>query len=381
MGGGPARPALSGRAVERFEIEFPAAPGRVCSVAFGRDLFVEAARFLSGKKPSAVPIVSDETVAGLYAEKLSEALATEGVSGPTIAFPPGESSKSWETLGSILERLVEAAPGRGAVVAALGGGVTGDLAGAAAALYCRGVEWVQLPTTTLSMADSALGGKTGVNLSGAKNMAGAFHQPAAVFADMETLTSLDARHLRAGLAEVVKTALMLDAELFELLEREAGAFGDPRSRALRAALAVAARLKAEVVARDEREAGERAVLNAGHTLGHAIESASSGALLHGEAVAVGLALESAIAVERAGFPREHRGRLLNVLSALGLPTAPPAGIEAGDVEALLRLDKKNRPGAVDFALPAEVGKPATTESGWTLMLEPGAVAAAMRSLF
>ena len=366
--------------MERFDIEFPAPPGHTCSVAFGRDLFGGAAHFIAGRKPTAVAIVSDDTVAELYGGKLASTLAAEGIAFLTITFPPGESSKSWSTLGSILERLVEAAPGRGAVVAALGGGVTGDLAGAAAALYCRGVEWVQLPTTTLSMADSALGGKTGVNLGGAKNMAGAFNQPSAVFANMTTLTTLDARHLRAGLAEVVKTALLLDAGLFEMLESTGGALLDPESEALRDALARAARLKAEVVARDEREVGERAVLNAGHTLGHAIESASGGELLHGEAVAVGLAMESALAMERAGLPADQRRRLLDLLDTLGLPISPPEGIDAEQIANLLRRDKKNQPGEVAFALPAAIGQPATTESGWTVLLDPTAVADLLRAM-
>ncbi len=344
--------------VRSFEIEFPGRPLKHCHVAFGRGLFPEAADWLArsglGRRLAAI---ADETVAGLYGETFLGSLSDRGIDALLLDFPPGEASKSWGVLGKLLERLLGAGIGRGDAVVAIGGGVSGDLAGAAAALHCRGIPWAQMPTTTLSMADSTLGGKTAVNIGGAKNMAGAFHQPAAVFADLDTLLTLPERHHRAGLAEVVKTALVLDAELFSRLEGSPRDLLDTASELLEESLLRCAELKAGVVARDELEAGERAILNAGHTLGHAVEAAADGELLHGEAVAIGLAMESRLAVRYTGFLADDAKRLLELLEALGLPLRVPAGLEPGEIIRLMQLDKKGRGNRdeVAFALPKAIG--------------------------
>ena len=353
--------------MEKFDIDFPGSQPQRCVVAFGRDTFSDAAEFIAGDATGGrVAVVSDENVAALYGGKLTDLLGRAGLVAELITFPAGEGSKNWGTLGLILEQMAAAGIGRDGAVAALGGGVSGDLAGAAAALYCRGIPWTQLPTTSLSMADSAIGGKTGVNINGVKNLAGAFHQPRAVFADLDTLASLPRRHLVAGLAEVVKMGLMFDAEIFELLESNPAGLSDPEGSLLEWVLSACARLKGEVVARDEREAGERALLNAGHTIGHAVEAASRGELLHGEAVAIGMSLECRLAERLVGFTREQTKRVLNLLSALGLPREIPRGLEKSAIRAFLKLDKKNKGGELRFALPAAIGGPAAFDGAWTL---------------
>jgi 3-dehydroquinate synthase len=352
-------------------MEFPGSPPKRCAVLYGSGLFEEAAGFaVSLAAGAAVAVVSDETVAGFYAGRLLEALRARGLPAEPVVFTPGgEAGKNWETLGEVLLSLAKIGVGRDGLVIALGGGVPGDISGLAAALCCRGIAWIQMPTTTLAMADSALGGKTAVNSGGAKNLIGAFHQPSAVFADLDTLATLPTRHLRAGLAEVVKTALMLDGGLFELLESSPRDLLDHRGPRLRQALERCARLKAGIVARDEREAGERAVLNAGHTVGHALEAAAAPELLHGEAVALGLLLECRLAERLTGFPPEGTQRLRRLLNALGLPTAVPRSLDTSRLAELMSLDKKAKAGKLRFALPATVGNPFLRGGEWTSPVE------------
>ena len=356
--------------MENFDIEFPAQPARHCSVFFGSALFARAAEYaatLSGG--SGIAVISDGRVASFYGDKLIQSLHTAGAKADLVTFPAGEDSKNWQVLGRLLQRLVELRIGRDGLVVALGGGVTGDLAGMAAALHCRGIAWLQLPTTTLAMADSALGGKTAVNVGGAKNLAGAFHQPAAIFADLDTLSTLEERHFRSGLAEAVKTALIIDSGLFAQLESGSSELLERSGTLLQQVLSRCSLLKAGVIARDEREAGERAVLNAGHTIGHALETASGGSLLHGEAVAIGLVLECGLAERLCRFPGEDLQRLVALLQALDLPTTIPQGITPEDVKRLMSADKKIRAGELRFALPGEIGRAAVTGSGWTISVD------------
>jgi 3-dehydroquinate synthase len=351
--------------VKRHTIEFPGSPPKRCTVLYGNGLLEEAAGFAASLAGgTAVAVVSDETVAGLYGGRLLEALRDYDLIAEPVVIAPGESGKNWETLGKVLLKLPRIGVGRDGLVIALGGGVPGDIGGLAAALYCRGIAWIQMPTTTLAMADSALGGKTAVNSGGAKNLIGAFHQPSALFADLDTLATLPTRHLRAGLAEVVKTALMLDLGFFEQLESSPRELLDHRGPRLRQALERCARLKGEIVARDEREAGERAVLNAGHTIGHALEAAAP-ELLHGEAVALGLLLECRLAERLAGFPPEDTQRLERLLHALDLPTVVPRGLDTSRLAELIGLDKKSKAGELRFALPAAVGRPYLLGGEWT----------------
>jgi len=304
-------------------------------------------------------VVSDARVARLYGRRFAESLARGGARSRLLTFPAGERRKTRETKSRLEDRLVREGAGRDTIVVALGGGVTGDLAGFLAATWHRGVPVVQIPTSLLAMVDAALGGKTAVDLPGGKNAVGAFHQPESVWADVRCLRTLPDRDYRAGLAEVVKTAAALDATLFGLLEARAAALRRRDERLLERIVARCLAIKGRVVAADERDSGPRAILNFGHTVAHALEGASGFRLRHGEAVAIGLVLEARVARARGAFPERDLGRLERLLVALGLPTSLPRAIAAGDVVRLARRDKKTRGGVVRYAVPARIGRPRT----------------------
>jgi 3-dehydroquinate synthase len=249
--------------------------------------------------------------------------------------------------------------------------VVGDLAGFVAATYMRGVPFVQIPTTLLAMIDASVGGKTGVDTPAGKNLVGAFHQPVLVIADPTVLATLPANHFRAGLAEALKHGVIADADYFERIaaSRESTARDE---RTLTGLIAESVRIKASVVARDERESGLRKVLNFGHTIGHAIESVSNYKLLHGEAIAIGMALESTLA-ERIGIAKPGTSDTIReALNALGLPSTFPA-LDRGAVLAATKSDKKARGGRVEYALPSTIGTMAGESSGWSIPVEDDAV--------
>ena len=284
-------------------------------------------------------VISDANVAPLYLERVRKSLAGKRVD--TLVIPAGEREKSLARFGEAMHALAAAGASRDVTVLALGGGVVGDLAGFAAACWMRGVRFVQLPTTLLAMVDSSVGGKTAVDLEAGKNLVGAFHQPAAVFADVATLATLPSRELRAGLAEVVKAAAIADADFFEWLEAHAEGLGSGDEAQLEHAIACSVAYKAGVVARDETERGERMLLNLGHTFGHAIESAQGyGGLLHGEAVAVGMVLAAQLSAALGRAPLADARRLQTLLARLGLPTEIPAGLAPAELLQRMRLDKK-----------------------------------------
>ena len=302
-----------------------------------------------------VMIVSDSHVAPLYLADVQSRFSGKAVG--SFVIPAGEQDKTLARFGQLMQALADLGASRDATVVALGGGVVGDLAGFAAACWMRGVRFVQLPTTLLAMVDSSVGGKTAVDLPGGKNLVGAFHQPAAVVADTDTLTTLPDRELRAGLAEVVKAAAIGDAPLLSWLEQNADALLARGPAALRHAIAASVRYKAGVVARDETEQGERMLLNFGHTFGHAIETEQGyGGLLHGEAVAVGMVLAARLSA-RLGWAGATDGeRLQALLDRLGLPTALPAGLDATALVQRMRLDKKAVSGRLRLVLWRGVGR-------------------------
>ena len=287
-----------------------------------------------------VLVISNTTVAPLYLDRVTQAL--HGLHWATFLLDDGETHKSFANVGHALEALGQLGATRDACVIALGGGVVGDLAGFSAACWMRGIDFMQMPTTLLAMVDSSVGGKTGVNLPAGKNLAGAFHQPRAVVADLDTLGTLRDREYRAGLAEVVKAAAIGDAAFFAWLEQHADALAARDDDALLETIARAVRYKAGVVQRDETEQGERALLNFGHTFGHALETAGHyTALLHGEGVAIGMLLAARLSEQlRMSAPGE-RERLQRLLQKLSLPTALPPHTDAHALLALMRLDKKN----------------------------------------
>ena len=300
-------------------------------------------------------IVSDTNVAPLYLARVQAALAGKAIA--SVILPPGEQEKNLTRFSEVLAALAALAANRDATVIALGGGVVGDLAGFAAACWMRGVRFVQLPTTLLAMVDSSVGGKTAVDLPTGKNLVGAFHQPAAVLADTDTLASLPMRELRAGLAEVVKVGAIGDAGFFEWLEQNADALLAREPAAIAEAIARSCAHKAGVVARDEIEQGERALLNFGHTFGHAIEAEQGfGGCNHGEAVAVGMVLAARLSASLGRAPQADADRLVSLLRQLGLPTSLPAGLAADALLARMRLDKKAVSGQLRLILWRGIGQ-------------------------
>jgi 3-dehydroquinate synthase len=302
-----------------------------------------------------VLVVSDGHVAPLYLAQVTAALADRRVA--TLVLPPGEQEKTLARFGEAIEALAALRASRDATVVALGGGVVGDLAGFAAACWMRGVAFVQLPTTLLAMVDSSVGGKTAVDLPQGKNLVGAFHQPSAVVADTDTLRTLPPRELRAGLAEVVKYGAIRDEPFFAWIEQHHAALLAQDADALGEAIERCCRHKAGIVARDETEQGERALLNFGHTFGHALETAAGyGSLLHGEAVAIGMVLAARLSSALGHAPPEDAERLSRLLAHLGLPLFPRGETDPVHLLELMRLDKKAVSGRLRLILWRGMGR-------------------------
>ena len=315
----------------------------------------EVTRELTGAGTAA--LVTDETVAALYGARVRASLGSAGLGVVSRSVPPGEGSKSWECAGELLEWLAASRIERDDVVVALGGGVVGDLAGFCAATYMRGIALVQVPTTLLGQVDSAIGGKTAVDLAAGKNLAGAFWPPVAVLADLDCLATLPEREWRSGLAEVAKSAMLTSGDAVTALEVDAEALLAKRDAgAVRRAVSMAAGLKARVVSADEREAGEREALNYGHTLAHAIEkTAGYGALPHGQTVAEGIRFAALLAQRVLGADAAWTARQDGLLDSLGLPAAArPWAPE--DLAAAMRADKKVREGLVRFVMTTAPGQ-------------------------
>jgi 3-dehydroquinate synthase len=270
--------------------------------------------------------------------------------------PAGEQSKSLEYVGKIYSAALASGLDRKSLFVALGGGMIGDLTGFAAATFLRGVNFIQVPTTLLAMVDSSVGGKTGINLKEGKNLAGAFHQPLEVNADIDCLTTLNDREYRSGLAEVVKYGVIWDASLFHQIETQADAIIARNADVLSRIIARCCEIKAEVVAVDERDNGVRSILNFGHTMGHALETASGyGTLLHGEAVAVGMVFAASVSVAEKGFSKVNSDRLRNLLVKLGLPVTCNAALSWDTVRKAMNTDKKSQLGKPRFVLAEKLG--------------------------
>lgn len=313
-----------------------------------------------GRLPAALSglrglVVTDAHVDAFHGAKVMDML---GQGWAKIILPPGESSKSASRWANLLEQIAAAKLDRHGVLVALGGGVVGDLTGFAAATYMRGIRFVQIPTSLLAMVDSSVGGKTGINLAAGKNLVGAFHQPIGVFADTDVLATLPPREFAAGMAEVVKYGVALDAEFFTWLERNAAALQAREPAALERMVARCCEIKADVVAKDERESGLRAVLNFGHTLGHAIEKvAGFGTVLHGEAVALGMPFALAWSIAAKGFDPRDAGRVVSLLAKFGLNMSAlkPNNLEWRALRDAMGRDKKAQGGAVRFVLCDRLG--------------------------
>lgn len=305
--------------------------------------------------PHHIAVVTNPTVADIYAEKVLESVRTSGFDASLITVPDGEVYKNMQVLQTIYDQLIEHKFDRGCGLLALGGGVIGDMAGFAAATFLRGIPFVQIPTTLLSQVDSSVGGKTGVNHPSGKNLIGAFYQPQLVLIDIDTLGTLEPREVAAGLAEVVKYGMIRDAQFFAWLENHVVQLrrGDPA--ALIHAIRRSCQIKADIVEIDEREGSVRAYLNFGHTFGHAIENlAGYGHIKHGEAVAIGMIVAARIAQQQGLCRQQDVERLLSLLRAFDLPTTPPE-FPLDDYIAAMWRDKKVKQGALTLVLNKGVG--------------------------
>ena len=323
----------------------------------------------------AAAIITNEVVAPLYLQRVHRTLEKLGARVAEVIVPDGEQAKGWSALDRVFDALLAARMGRDAVVIALGGGVVGDLAGFAAATYQRGLPFVQVPTTLLAQVDSSVGGKTAINHARGKNMIGAFHQPSAVIADIETLNTLPDRELRAGLAEVIKHGVALDAAFLDWLERNIAGLLARERDALVYAVRRSCELKAAIVAEDEREAGVRAVLNFGHTFGHAIETAAGfGPWLHGEAVAAGMVMAAGLSARAGLLPAADAARVEALIRRAGLPTRAPR-LAAERWRELMALDKNSAGARVRFVLLHGLGR-AKLESAVDQRLVDETIAAA-----
>jgi 3-dehydroquinate synthase len=351
------RHGRSDSGVETLRLVFRSRPRHVCTVSVGAGALERLVADLVGQPPAhLLVIVSDDGVGPLYAAPVRDRLRAAGLRAELVTFPAGESSKTRERKAEIEDRLSALGAGRDTAIVAVGGGVACDLAGFVAATWHRGVPVVQVPTSLLAMADAGIGGKTAVNLPAGKNLVGCFHQPLAVYADVETLATLPEASYVCGLAEIVKAAVIADAPLFGWIARRIGALVRREPAALEHVVRRALRIKGRVVVRDERESGRRAILNFGHTVGHAIEAATDWEIPHGRAVAIGMCAEARLAAEVTGFPRSDVERLETVLSSAGLPTAPGEDVAPERVARALHADKKARAGRARYALPLRIGK-------------------------
>jgi 3-dehydroquinate synthase len=358
---------------------------RAYEVAIGPGLLARAGErigpFLQRNR---VAVVSDTTVWGLHGEALTASMAAAGIAVAAVTVPPGEQTKSFEGLADVMDRLLALELDRGDLVVAFGGGVVGDLAGFAAAIYKRGIDFVQIPTTLLAQVDSSVGGKTAIDTPRGKNLVGAFHQPRLVLADLDVLGTLSDREMRAGYAEVIKYGLLGDFGFFEWLEANGARVLAREPEALLHAVARSVEMKAEIVAQDEKEQGRRALLNLGHTFGHALESETGygEALLHGEAVAAGSALAFRFSAAQGLCSSQDASRASAAIAAAGLPTRleEVAGhpFRVRELVRHMGQDKKAEGGRLTFILARQLGdafvaKDVSAEAVTRFLIAEGAV--------
>ena len=318
-------------------------------------LGTECKRLKLGKRCA---IISDSNVAPRYAKLARESLAKAGFESFLVVVPAGETAKSMKSVESCYDQLSGRRLERKSFIVALGGGVVGDLAGFVAATYLRGIPFVQVPTTLLAQVDSSVGGKVGVNLIAGKNLVGAFYQPKLVLCDLDTLGSLPTREYRSGLAEVIKYGIIYDAKLFERLERDLPKLLAREPKALASIVARCCEIKAEVVRQDETESGLRAILNFGHTIGHALEAISHyGKYLHGEAISIGQVAEAKLSVQFLKLPAVEAERMMKLFQRTGLPTQVKLDLaQRKNLVAAMQLDKKVSAGEIKFVLARNIGK-------------------------
>lgn len=330
---------------------------RSYDIEIGRGVLASAGSFIAARVQSRhAVVIADTNVVAPHAQQVLQSLAAAGFRADLVTVPAGETSKCVPELSRLWDELLKLRADRKTVIIAVGGGVTGDLAGFAAATFARGLPFIQIPTTLLAQVDSSVGGKVGINLPQAKNMVGAFWQPAGVLIDNDVLSTLPDREYRSGLAEVVKYGMILDADFFAYLEQHVAELNRGERGAMQHIVARSCELKAQVVQHDEREeTGQRAVLNYGHTFCHAIETVTGyGSYLHGEAVAIGMVCAARLAVQLGRIDVQVAERQQTLLAALGLPVSA-AGLNHSALLAAMQRDKKVEHGELRFVLPTRLG--------------------------
>ncbi len=351
-------------------------PDHRYEILIGSALLEQAGHYIreAGVKGDAVAVVQDAAVVDLYGGRVVASLRDAGYRVVPITIPSGETSKCLRQLGDVYDALAAGRLDRGSALIALGGGVAGDLGGFAAATYLRGIDFVQVPTTLLAQVDASVGGKTGIDLESGKNLVGAFHQPRLVLVDLNTLQSLPQREYRAGLAEVIKYGIIADARFFEYLRSNREAILAHQVDELAHVVARSCELKAEVVGQDEREAGLRAILNYGHTIGHAVEAvAGYGQYLHGEAVALGMVAATWLSHRLGWLGASQVEQVSALIESYGLPVRLSERLDPDALLAAMKLDKKTRSGTLRFVLAREIGRVEVAPVEEALALEAAAV--------
>ncbi|MBT7706260.1 3-dehydroquinate synthase [archaeon] len=339
----------------------------VCDVFAGRGLYPEIVKYVKEMNKSQNVIITDSKVEKLHGERLLNLLKEEGVASFMISFPEGEKNKTRQTKATMEDEMFSNKCGRDTLVIALGGGVTGDMAGFVAGTYMRGIPVLQIPTTTIAIGDSSYGGKTAIDVPAGKNLIGVFHQPIAVFMDTDLLQTLDERNYISGLVEIIKHGMIKDIDFYNFLKENIEIISRPKNEGYNEIMGqVVMRnllIKRDVVLEDQRESNLRKILNYGHTLGHAVEKLSNFDLLHGEAIAIGIAAEAFFAYKAGVMPKEDYLEQKDILESIGLSTKIPEYISTKEILDLMRLDKKARGGMPEFSLCKKNGQYAIFENG------------------
>lgn len=306
-------------------------------------------------------VITDDRVAGLYGQAVMANLRDAGLQPDLLVFRHGEANKNLETVGSLASRLAAAGYDRKDGLIALGGGVVGDITGFLASIYMRGIPFLQVPTTLLAQVDSSVGGKTGVDIPEGKNLIGTFYQPKMVYIDPRVLSTLDRSDLLCGLAEVIKYGVIRDPAFFNYLERRCAQILSLEAADIEEMITTCCMIKADVVGQDEREGGLRRILNYGHTIGHAVEAASSFAISHGAAVAIGMVAAAKIAVAKGMLEKQEEQRIISLIAGYGLPVNVPEDLDSNRIKTYLKTDKKAVAGRIFYILPTAIGSTCITD--------------------
>jgi 3-dehydroquinate synthase len=344
------------------ERSYPIRIEKGCLATIGEDL-------VQHRVANRFAVITDDRVAGLYGQAVMANLRDAGLQPDLLIFCHGEANKNLETVGSLASRLASAGYDRQDGLIALGGGVVGDITGFLASIYMRGIPFVQVPTTLLAQVDSSVGGKTGVDIPEGKNLVGTFYQPKAVFIDPDVLATLDQADLLCGLAEVIKYGVIRDPAFFDFLERQRTGILALEAADIEKMIRTCCTIKADVVERDEREGGLRRILNYGHTIGHAVEAASSFAISHGAAVAIGMVAAARIAVAKGILEKQEEKRIFSLIAEYGLPVNVPEDLDRTRIKAYLKTDKKAVAGRIFYILPTAIGSTCITDEVFDRQLD------------